>query len=353
MWWYNVSDRFNSKNGSLMNPSSEIEAVVRRFLDARTAVNVEAMRNLHSRSEYVRLIGSDELEWNQGYEEVVTVWRAQDSGFLEIADRNIRRLEAFENGETGWAAVEQETTLATGQTFVFRITMVVVLEESVWRVAQLHFSIPVPDEEVLDVDLTKTLSNLLTSIDNEPSSLALGRISEGTLTFLFTDVVGSTSLSRELGDHAWVDLIASHFKTVQRAVEHEGGRVVKTAGDGGMYAFASATSALAAAVSIQRSVAANPDDGLTLRAGIHTGDVVQTGDDYLGLTVNKAARVAAAASGDQILVSSTAADMVNATEFTFGIPITAELKGLTGTHILLPLEWEQYSPRDPEECSRP
>jgi adenylate cyclase len=336
-----------------MNPSSEIEAVVRRFLAARAAVDVEAMRHLHSRSEYVRLIGSDEPGWNQGHEEAVAVWRGQDSGFLQIADRTIRRLEAYENGDTGWAAVEQETTLATGQTFIFRITMVLVLEESVWKVAQIHFSIPVPDQQVLDVDLTKTLSNLLTSIDNEPDSLALGQISEGTLTFLFTDIVGSTSLSRELGDRAWVDLIGSHFETVQRLVEHEGGRVVKTAGDGGMYAFASAASALATAVNIQRSLAANREDGLTLRAGIHTGDVVQTGADYLGLTVNKAARVAAAASGDQVLVSSITAGMINTTEFTFGNPITAELKGLTGTHTLLPLEWEERLPRDHENTNRP
>jgi len=335
-----------------MNPSSEIEAVVRRFLAARAAVDVEAMRHLHSRSEYVRLIGSDEPDWNQGHEEAVAVWRGQDNDFLQVTDRTIRRLEAFENGDTGWAAVEQETTLAAGQTFIYRITMVLVLEESVWKVAQIHFSIPVPDQQVLDVDLTKTLSNLLTSIDNEPDSQALGRMSEGTLTFLFTDVVGSTSLSRELGDRAWVDLIASHFEAVQRVVEREGGRVVKTAGDGGMYAFASAASGLAAAARIQRSVAANPDDGLALRVGIHTGDVVQTGADYLGLTVNKAARVAAAASGDQILVSSITAEMVNTTEFTFGKPITAELKGLTGTHTLLPLEWAEPSPRHPEETNR-
>ncbi len=335
-----------------MNPSSEIEAVVRRFLAARAAVDVQTMRNLHSRSDYVRLIGSDEPDWNQGHEEAVGVWRGQDNEFLQVADRTIRRLEAFENGDTGWAAVEQETTLVTGQTFVFRITMVFVLEDSVWKVAQLHFSIPVPDQEVLEVNLTKTLSNLLTSIDNEADSLNRDQTPIGTLTFLFTDLVGSTSLSRELGDSAWVDLIASHFGAVQSVVEREGGRVVKTAGDGGMYAFASAASALAAAVSIQRSVTSSPDDGLVLRAGIHTGDVVQTGDDYIGLTVNKAARVAAAASGDQILVSSTTADMVNTTEFTFGDPIAAELKGLGGTHILLPLKWEEYSVRGPERTNR-
>ena len=76
-----------------------------------------------------------------------------------------------------------------------------------------------------------------------------------------------------------------------------------------------------------------------LRVGVHTGDVVQHDHDVLGLAGNKAARVAAAADGGQILVSSTTADMVNTTEFTFGDPITADLKGIDGTHILKPLLW--------------
>ncbi|MDX2342791.1 MAG: adenylate/guanylate cyclase domain-containing protein [Acidimicrobiia bacterium] len=324
-----------------MNQSSEIEAVVRRFLAARVAVDVEAMRNLHSRSDYVRLIGSDTDEWSQGYDAAVEVWAAQGNEFLEIADTKLLRIEAFENGETGWAAVEQERTLATGQVFTFRITMVLALEDSVWKVVQLHFSIPVSDEEILNVELTRTLSDLLTSIDSGPDLLALGTAALGTATILFTDLVDSTSLSQKLGDRAWSDLIASHFQVVREIVEREGGTVVKTIGDGGMYAFASATSALAAAVGIQRAVADSTEDRLRLRVGIHTGDVIQNNDDYIGLAVNKAARVAAAAQGDQTLVSSTTMDMVNTNAYAFGDPITAELKGLEGTHILWPLQWEQ------------
>ena len=96
---------------------------------------------------------------------------------------------------------------------------------------------------------------------------------------------------------------------------------------------------MTAAVGIQRAVSESDTDDLRLRMGVHTGDVVQGDGDYLGLTVNKAARVAAAARGEQILVSSATFDMVDTTEFVFGKPITFEFKGIDGTHLLRPLSW--------------
>jgi len=333
-------DILRESSGEQLKQSSEIEAVVRRFLAARIDLDVEAMRNLHSTSDYVRLIGSDRDEWTQGHGNVIQVWADQHIGFRQVVDSKLLRIEGIENGETGWAAVEQQRTLASGQTFIFRITMVLQLEASVWKVVQIHFSVPVADEEIVGVELTRTLSNLLTSMDAESASLANGEAILGTSTILFTDLVDSTALSQSLGDRRWSGLIMIHFETVQEVVETEGGSVVKTVGDGGMYVFASGASALLAAVGIQRAVTASAEDGLKLRVGVHTGDVIQSQDDYLGLTVNKAARVAAAAEGGQILVSSTTIDMVHSAEFEFGDPITAELKGIDGTHILRPLRWE-------------
>ncbi|MFZ0014510.1 MAG: adenylate/guanylate cyclase domain-containing protein [Acidimicrobiia bacterium] len=78
---------------------------------------------------------------------------------------------------------------------------------------------------------------------------------------------------------------------------------------------------------------------MRVRAGIHTGDVIRDVGDYLGLTVNKAARVAAAADSEQILVSSSTAESVNNTQFEFGAPFTAELEGISGTHSLRSLHW--------------
>ncbi len=80
-------------------------------------------------------------------------------------------------------------------------------------------------------------------------------------------------------------------------------------------------------------------DGLSVRAGIHTGDVLRDKNDYVGLTVNKAARVAAAASGNQILISSTTADVVSHPNITLGDSFTVELKGLEGSHSLVAVDW--------------
>jgi len=324
-----------------MRPSTEIEAVVRRFLAARQVGDVEAMRNLHSRSEHVRLIGTDKHEWLQGYDRVVGAWQSALEEFdsVVLPDSELLRIEAYERGEVGWAAVEQLRTLKTGETFIYRITMVLELEAGAWKVAQIHFSMPVVNKKVFGIETSRTLADLLASMDNKSESAALGKEMLGTVTLVFTDVVGSTALSQSMGDKDWSDLITNHFHSVRKIVEGEKGTVVKTLGDGGMYVFSSGASALTAAIGIQTAVSESDTDDLALRMGVHTGDVMQGDGDYIGLTVNKAARVAAAARGEQILVSSTTFDTVDTTEFEFGKPIAAEFKGIDGTTLLRPLSW--------------
>jgi class 3 adenylate cyclase len=326
-----------------MRQSLEIEAVVRRFLESRMANDMDAMRNLHSDSEFLRLIGSDEHQWFRGRDAVRPTGGGSDaadwSPEFQVADAEVLRLEAFEEGNTGWAAVEQKRTLVNGQEFVFRITLVLRLEASVWKLVQIHFSHAVADDAILNVDLTTTLSDLLESVEPE-SGFGDEAAVLSTTTILFTDVVDSTVLSKAIGDEAWAARIASHFRTVRKAVESNGGSVVKTLGDGGMYRFGSATAALATAIDIQVELSAS-HNGFSLRSGIHSGDVVESESDILGLTVNKAARVAAAAQGGQILVSSTTLDMINTSQFTFADPVTADLKGIDGTHLLIPLLWDQ------------
>jgi adenylate cyclase len=329
--------------------SAEIEAVVRRFLASRIENDMEAMRSLHSGSEYLRLIGGDEWQWFQGAEAVLPTGGGSgpgedDGGFggnrgseFQVVDSEILRLEAYEEGNVGWAAVEQKRTLVGGHQLLLRITFVFHLEFSVWKAIQIHFSVPVSDEAFLDVGLNRTLSDLLTSLPDGTDAAAEGA-PVTTVTMLFTDVVDSTRLSQSVGDAAWASRIAGHFEREKSAVESAGGSVVKTLGDGGMYVFPSATSALQAAAEIQVVLAGAADD-FSVRMGIHTGDVFRSQQDLLGVTVNKAARVAAAADGGQILVSSATADMVNPSDFTFGTPITAHLKGIEATQTLLPFIW--------------
>ena len=323
-----------------MKKSVEVESVVRRFLEARVANEMDAMRILHSDSDFLRLIPTDEV-WYQGQSAVFgsggSVGNPDD---WVVKDSSISRIEAFEEGAVGWAAAVQERTYVSGKNTVLRMTMVLRLESSIWKVIQLHFSTAVPDDWILvePSDLPQTLSDLLDSFDGDISHEAIGGANLATATVMFTDVVDSTTLSKEMGDKRWSEAISEHFRSVKAIVEEQGGMQIKTLGDGGMYVFPSATSAVQGAIGVQRLVASG-DDRFDLRIGVHTGDLIPDQGDVVGLTVNKAARIAATAQGGQILVSETTNDIVGPQKFDFNQPIRAELKGLDGIHILHPLQW--------------
>lgn len=234
----------------------------------------------------------------------------------------------------------QRRTNPEGGSGVFRQTLIFELEAGFWKIVHSHFSAPVPNLETAGVESTRTLSELVDSVDAE-LDLASAGVSTGTTTLMFTDIVDSTPLSVSLGETTWLRVIKSHFEKLRNIVEGRGGSVVKTLGDGGMYAFASGSSALKAAIEIQREMDDSVDPELRIRIGVHTGDVMEAGGDYVGSTVAKAARVAAAADGGQILASSTTVGLVNPSEFEFGTPITVELKGIQGTHQLQPVKWYQ------------
>lgn len=321
-----------------MKHSPEIEAIVRRVWSARARGDLEVLEGLWSDSEYLLIIGSDEHEWIEGARESLLVTSVQVQEW-PIEESELLRIRAFEDGNVGWAAFAERRTNPNGRSSVFRRTMVFVLQAGSWKIVQSHFSAPVPNLEAVGVDLTGSLSELVASIggDHELASLT-GQMS-GTVTLLFTDIVDSTVISQGMGDITWSGVIRDHLETLRKVVEDHGGSVVKTLGDGGMYAFRSGSSALQAAIKIQQAIGDSTEPRLQLRIGAHTGDVVQTEDDYLGSTVNKAARVAAAAEAGQILVSSTTAGLVSS-DFEFGAPIMVELKGLAGTHQLHPLVWQ-------------
>jgi predicted ATPase/class 3 adenylate cyclase len=142
--------------------------------------------------------------------------------------------------------------------------------------------------------------------------LAQAQAPTRTLTFLFTDVEGSTRLW-ERHPQAMRDALGRHDTIVRQAIEAGGGTVVKTMGDGFMAAFASSRDGLLASVNAQLALAGEewPETGpLRVRMGIHTGEATPTGHDYHGTTVNRAARIMAAGHGGQILLSGTTAALV-------------------------------------------
>ncbi len=125
----------------------------------------------------------------------------------------------------------------------------------------------------------------------------------GTVTFLFTDIEGSTR-RWEADPEGMRVALAAHDDVLRAAVESRGGWLFKHTGDGVCAAFASARAAVDAAVDAQRSL------GLPVRMGVATGEVEQRGEDYFGTALNRAARVMAVGHGGQILVSNSTAALV-------------------------------------------
>jgi predicted ATPase/class 3 adenylate cyclase len=134
----------------------------------------------------------------------------------------------------------------------------------------------------------------------------------GTVTLLFADVEGSTRLLNLLGDR-YLPVRARSRQLVREAASAHGGHEVDWAGDGVFLAFARAGDAVAAAVNLQRALAAEawpPDGAVRLRMGIHTGEPELDAEGYVGIEVVVAARICAAAHGGQVVVSATTRELV-------------------------------------------
>jgi predicted ATPase/class 3 adenylate cyclase len=135
----------------------------------------------------------------------------------------------------------------------------------------------------------------------------------GTVTFLFTDIEGSTRLLQELGD-GYRPVQELHDAILRRAISEAGGTVVRTEGDSFFAAFRTPAAAVRAAVDAQRGLACDGwphGRSVRVRMGLHTGEGVRGGDDYLGIDVNHAARIAAASWGGQVLLSEATKVLVD------------------------------------------
>lgn len=322
---------------------AEVRSVMYRMAERYGAADVEGVMAFFVDDAPANIgTGADEIRFGVSEVRSQISRDVSEVESLSMTMENLR-VKVFGDGAFAYSDVVFAATVGGERmSYPARTTVGLTRTAAGWQIVQIHTSFPYDGQasgRSWPVELTGTLADLLTSIDDEARSGAPSAGALGTATVLFTDVVGSTRLSQSMGDQGWTEVISMHFDVTSGIVEAEGGSVVKTLGDGGMYVFPSATAALRAAVRIQREASQADDKSLQLRVGIHTGDVIEGHNDYLGLTVNKAARVAAAAQGGQILVSSSTVDSVNSSEFSFEDPITFELKGIEGTHALRPLHW--------------
>ncbi len=131
------------------------------------------------------------------------------------------------------------------------------------------------------------------------------QLPEGVVTFLFTDIEGSTRLLTDIGDAAYGEALGAHRAIVLDAASGQGGQSFGSEGDAVFVAFPSAAGAVRAAVAAQRALADHAWEGgaVRVRMGIHTGEVLIVAGDYVGIEVHRAARVAAAAHGGQVILT--------------------------------------------------
>ena len=147
-------------------------------------------------------------------------------------------------------------------------------------------------------------------------------------TVMFTDIVGSTTLSGAVGDIRYRELIEEHDRAAHRVTTANRGRVVKSTGDGILAVFAAPSAAVTAAASLRRAL---EDIGLTIRVGIHAGEIEEHADgDISGLAVNLAARVEQATNDGAIFVSSTMRDLLMGSDTALVDRGEHTLKGIDG-----------------------
>ena len=141
----------------------------------------------------------------------------------------------------------------------------------------------------------------------------MSSLPRGTVTFLFTDVEGSTRLLKQLGER-YGEVLAEHQRVLRAAFEEAGGQEIDTQGDSFFFAFTRAKDALAAAIAGQRALAEHTwprGAKVRVRMGLHSGEPAPLGEErYVGMGVHKAARIASAAHGGQILLSRATRELV-------------------------------------------
>jgi class 3 adenylate cyclase len=198
------------------------------------------------------------------------------------------------------------------------------------------------------VDVTTSIDEMVTALEEEQPDMRAHLAPDGTVAILFSDIEDSTVLTERLGDERWLQLLREHNAIFREQISRHDGYEVKSQGDGFMLAFPDPCEALECAIDVQRAFAEREQDGseeqLRIRMGLHTGEVISEEGDYFGKNVILAARIAAQATGGEILVSEElrqAAMSGNGDGLRFDDGRELELKGLAGSHRVYRAEWAE------------
>jgi predicted ATPase/DNA-binding SARP family transcriptional activator len=301
--------------------------------------------------------GGDAEEAARVLHEALTLWRGPalaEFAFEPFAQNEIARLEDLRLG-----AVEEriEADLALGRHADVIGELEALIGENPHRErlrGQLILALYRSGRQADALDAYQQARRALDELGIEPSAelqelekgilthdpalsvKARRNLPSGTVTYLFTDVEESTRLLQELGDR-YVTLLEEHRKLLREVFEKHGGVEVDTQGDAFFVAFGSARGAVAAAQAAQDRLTGP----LRIRIGLHTGEAELTGGGYVGIDVNRAARIAAAAHGGQVLLSQSTRDLVDADVRDLGVH---RLKALSAPERLYQVGLGEFPP---------
>jgi class 3 adenylate cyclase len=178
--------------------------------------------------------------------------------------------------------------------------------------------------------------------DDARAAIAGRASNKVTRTFMFTDIVTSTDLVGLIGDDAWSELLRWHDRELRDAIGKHHGVVINDTGDGFFAAFERADEAIDGAGDVQRRLVRHRRDhgfAPSVRIGLHTAEAIHEGGNYRGRGVHVAARVGAAATKEEIVVSQATVDTAKAIKFTLSEPRTLQLKGVSELTQVRSVEW--------------
>jgi class 3 adenylate cyclase len=194
-----------------------------------------------------------------------------------------------------------------------------------------------------DVSYVETVTRFLAEGRAQPSA-AGAPPATALATILFTDIEGSTSLTQRLGDAGAREVLRAHERIVRDALRSHGGAEVKTMGDGFMASFSSATRALGCAIAMQRAFAEHNESAqepIRVRIGLNAGEPIAEDEDLFGTAVIRAARIAAIAQGEEILVANVVRELAEGKGFLFSDRGPVALRGFDDPVKVFEVRWQE------------
>ena len=333
-----------------MKADPETEAavleVLNRFAEWYAQHDVDKLMSLYAPDPDLLTIGTGFHEKSVGPEQLRRKFEL-DLSQAESVSLELRWASVSAADSVAWAGVEwlvRWKVRGSEGSSVMRETFVLEQRQGQWLIQHAHTSVPAFNQPVGEAWPTP-IEAVAASVESGRPDLRSHAAPDGTVTMLFTDIEGSSTMTERLGDKDWLELLREHNAMIREQAEAHGCFEVKSQGDGFMIASQSARRGIQCAIDIQRAFAQyneSAHEPMQVRIGLHTGEVLKDADDFFGKHVILASRIANQAQGGQILVSSLLKQLTeSAGDVAFGAAREVELKGLAGTYGVHEVTWRE------------